>query len=282
MRWFCGTYQCLFVHGFRDLHQSRVLLYSTILPGFIEAVPYSVTITSLPVLAIFHPDLARGILIADFLLSAPFLFLHERGIWHAVNHLPDIYAYKYFGSLVCLCAGLKTTMEKLLGRTGQWRNNWENSGRADMRPRRLTKRYLRRHLDAFFRLEAEWVGLGEEPWARENFLRDNPQKWKLSSFVAVHGKPVGYAIVSQPAPGQAYLHKVLVDHDFQGLGIGDRLLEDARGRCRQRGIGTMLFKVRPDNHRANSLYRRKGVVYTGRETSADGVERYQCEWNLEA
>lgn len=280
VRWFCGTYQCLFVHGFRELNQSKALLYSTILPGFVEAVPYSVTITLLPVIALYHADLAKGILIADFLLSAPFLFLHERGIWHALNHLPDIYVYKYFGSVVCLYAGLKTTIEKILGRTGRWGNNWENSSRANIQPRQLTKRYMRKHLEAFLHLEREWIDLGEKPWSRENFLLENPQKWKLSSYVTLHGKPVGYAIVSEKAPGQAYLHKVLVDRDYQGLGIAGRLLEDTKGKCQQRGIGTIRFKVRPDNQRANSLYRKNGVIYIDREMSADGVERYLCEWIL--
>jgi ribosomal protein S18 acetylase RimI-like enzyme len=268
------------VHGFRDLNRSKPLLYSSILPGLIEAVPYSLTITCLPVIALFWPSLALGIFIADFVLSAPFLFVHERGFWHAVNHLPDIYAYKYFGSVVCLYAGLKTTMEKLLGRTGKWKNNWENSGRADMTPKPLTRRYMRRHLDAFLQLEREWVDLGEKPWSRENFLLGNPQKWRLSSYVALQGKPVGYAIVSEKEPGQAYLHKVLVDRKCQGLGIGGRLLEDARGKCQQRGIRTVRFKVRLDNQSANRLYRKNGVVYTGQEVSADGVERYLCEWKV--
>jgi len=281
LRWFCGTYQCMYVHGFRELNQSKTLFYSTILPGFLEAVPYSVTITLLPLIAFFNSDLAKGILIADFLLSAPFLFLHERGFWYAVNHLPDIYAYKYFGSVVCLYAGLKTTIERILGRTERWRNNWENSSRANMTPRQLTKRYIRQHLDTFIYLEREWVDLGERAWSRENFLLDNKRKWKLSNYVAIEGKPVGYAIVSEKTHGQAYLHKVLVDRDYQGLGIAGRLLDDTRIRCQQRGIEKMCFKVRPDNQQANSLYKKKGIAYTGREISADGVERFLCEWNLE-
>ncbi len=280
VRWFCGTYQCLFVHGLRELNQSKALLYSTILPGFVEAIPYSVTITLLPVIALYYPDLAKGILIADFLLSAPFLFLHERGIWHALNHLPDIYVYKYFGSVVCLYAGLKTTIERILGWTGRWRNKWENSSRVHIRSRRLTKRYMRKHLEAFLYLEREWTDLGEQPWSRENFLMDNPQKWNLSSHVSLHGRPVGYAIVSEKGPAEAYLHKVLVDRDYQGLGIAGRLLQDTKARCQQRGFGTIRFKVRPDNQRANSLYKKNGVSYTGREISADGVERCLCEWNL--
>jgi len=277
VRWFSGTYQSLFTHGFRELNKSKALLYSTILPGCLEAIPYSVTIASLPVIALYYPALAKGILIADFLLSVPFLFLHQQGFWHAVNHLPDIYAYKYFGSIVCLYAGMKTTIEKLSGKTGKWKNNWENSSRANIRPRRLTKRYTRKHLDAFLYLEKEWAALGEQPWTKKHFMLKAPQKWKLSSYVSLNGKPVGYTIVSQIGQGQAYLHKILVDSDYQRLGIGSLLLREAREKCRKNKIKTMHFKVRLNNERANALYRRTDVIYTAREVSLDGVERYLCE-----
>lgn len=283
VRWFSGTYQNLFIHGFRELKKSNRLLYSTILPGCLEAIPYSVTITCLPAMALYYPDLAKGILIADFLLSVPFLFLHQQGFWHAVNHLPDIYAYKYFGSVACLYSGMKTTLEKFSGRTEKWKNNWENSSRANLQPRRLTKRYMRKHLDAFLYLEKEWADLGEEPWTKENFMLKSPQKWKLSSYVSLNGKPVGYTIVSKTGKGQAYLHKILVDSDYQRLGIGSLLLGEAKEKCRENKIKKLCFKIRVNNERANALYRKNNVVYTERETSADGVERYLCEldpWEL--
>jgi cellulose synthase/poly-beta-1,6-N-acetylglucosamine synthase-like glycosyltransferase/ribosomal protein S18 acetylase RimI-like enzyme len=284
VRWFSGTYQSLFVHGFRELQNSKRLLYSTILPGCLEAIPYSVTITFLPVIALYSPALAKGILTADLLLSAPFLFLHQQGFWHAVNHLPDIYAYKYFGSVACLYSGMKTTVERVSGRTEKWKNSWENSSRANMQPRRLTKRYMRRHLDAFLYLEKEWADLGEEPWTKENFMFKNPKKWKLSSHVSLNGKPVGYTIVSETSKGLAYLHKILVDSDYQRLGIGSLLLGEAKEKCRENKIKKLYFKVRVNNERANGLYRKNNVVYTEKETSPDGVKRYLCEldpWELE-
>lgn len=280
VRWFSGTYQNLFIHGFRELKKSKTLLYSTILPGCIEAIPYSVTITCLPAIAFFYPNLAKGILLADFLLSAPFLFLHQKGFWHAVNHLPDIYAYKYFGSVVCLYAGIKTVIEKVSGRTEQWKNNWENSSRARLQPRRLTKRYMRKHLDAFLYLEKEWINLGEEAWTRDSFMLKKPHKWKLSSYVSLNGKPVGYAIVSETGKGQAYLHKILVDTDYQGLGIGSLLLRETKGKCRENTIEKLCFKVRVNNERANALYKKAHVVYADREISGDGVERCLCELDI--
>lgn len=280
VRWLSGTYQNLYVHGFKELRKSRSLLYSTILPGCIEAIPYSVTITSLPLVALYYPSLAMGILIADFVLSAPFLFFHQRGFWHAVNHLPDIYAYKYFGSLACLYSGVKTTIERISGRTDAWKNNWENSSRARIYPRRLSKRHMKKHLEDFLYLEKEWVALGEEPWTKDNFVLNKKHKWDLSSFVSLNGKPAGYTIVSQTSKEQAYLHKILVDSEYRGLGIGSLLLEDAREKCRNYGIKTLCFKVRPDNERANALYNKNGVKHVGIEISLDGVERYLCELDL--
>ena len=128
-RWFCGTYQALFVHG-RDLHKSKPLLYTTLLPGVVEATAYSATFASLPALYYFAPDVANGIVLADLLLTAPFLGLHPKGFWHGVMDLPKIYAYKYFGSLVGVYSAVKTAAEKVGGRTQSWVNNWESSSRV--------------------------------------------------------------------------------------------------------------------------------------------------------
>lgn len=126
-RWFSGTFQNLYLHGYKELKKSPGLCWTTITPGLLETVPYSIAIASIPITAFIAPDLAKGILAADFALSVPFLFMHQKGFWHAVNHLPDIYAYKYFGSLSCLYAGFKTTSEKIMGKEYKWKNHWESS-----------------------------------------------------------------------------------------------------------------------------------------------------------
>ncbi|MHC4292779.1 MAG: GNAT family N-acetyltransferase [Planctomycetota bacterium] len=280
IRWFSGTFQNLYIHGFKELRRSKTLFYSTILPGCLEVIPYSVIITSLPVMAIYYPNLAKGVLIADFVLSSPFLFFHPKGFWYAVNHLPDIYAYKYFGAAACLYAGIKTTIEKMFGNTDKWMNNWENSSRANIQAKQLTKRYMKKNIDAFLYLEKEWTGLGEKAWTKQNFILKKSKKWKLSNYVSLNGKPVGYTIVSDINKGQAYLHKILVDSDYQGLGIGSHLLEDVIERCRRNKIKKLHFKVRLDNEAANAIYRKNNVVYLLTEKSSDGVERYLCELDI--
>jgi len=129
VRWFSGTFQNLYTHGFKDLKKSKMLLYSTIAPGVAEVVPYSIVLSTLPVMAYFYPDYAKGVMLADLALSTPFLFMHPKGFFHGLIRLPDIYLFKYFGSVVALYAGTKTTYEKIMGKQENWKNKWESTSR---------------------------------------------------------------------------------------------------------------------------------------------------------
>ena len=116
---------------------------------------------------------------------------------------------------------------------------------------------------------------------KEDFLFLKPNKWKLSSYISLNERPVGYTIVSAGIRGAAYLHKILVDSDYRGFGIGALLLEDAKAKCRRRKIKKLRFKVRVQNQSANAFYRKHNVNYLRREEDADGVERYLCELRLQ-
>lgn len=280
-RWFSGTFQGIYTHG-RELNKSKSLLYSTILPGVLESIPYSMAFSSLPILACYYPDLAVGILAADLALTSPFLFFHPKGFLHGLNHLPDIYAYKYFGSVACLYAGIKTSLEKILGKENSWKNNWVNSSKAEIGTKSLKKRYMKKNFQGFLDLEKEWTALGETPWNKNNLFYKLPKKWKLSTYASSNGKPIGYAIVSQPdkKKKQAFLHKILVDRDYQGLGIGSRLFVDVVYKCKREGMEKLNFKVRTDNESAIALYRKYGVKIKEPIMCQDNVERYQCELRL--
>ena len=279
-RWFAGTFQCLFVHGFRDLNKSKSLLYSTILPGCFEVIPYSVTLTFMPLLFFLWPSLATGILIADFVLSFPFLFFHRKGFLHAVNHLPDIYFYKFFGSYVCFYSGIKTTLQVISGQKDKWVNNWENSSRINYQPISLTRGRLKKHMEDCQFIEKEWTGLGEKAWTKDNFLLNKRKKWKLSNCIVIHGKLVAYSILSQIGEKEAYLHKILVDSKCQGLGIGSLLFKDSIQKCRKHNIEQLHFKVRVENGPANAIYKKNNVSYYDKEISDDGVERHICRLSV--
>ncbi|MFH1073227.1 MAG: GNAT family N-acetyltransferase [Nanoarchaeota archaeon] len=278
-RWFSGTYQNLFVHG-KDLAQSPSLFYATIVPSVIETIPYSIVMSTLPLAAFVAPDFAKGVLTADFILSLPFLFLHPRGFCYAVAHLPHIYAFKYFGSVAGVYTGMKTLAQKILGREEAWRNAWASTSQIPILPRRLSKRFMRSHMEEFDDLEHNWVDLGETPWTDQNYLFELPEKWKLSSYVRVDGAVAGYAIVSKKNEEEAYLHKILVDARFRGTGIGKRLFEDMIRTCGNRGFKKIRFKVKVDNEQANRLYRKMGVLYEGVVACPDGVNRYECVYGV--
>lgn len=280
-RWFSGTFQNLYVHGSKDLKKSRGLLYSTIIPGVLESVPYSIAFSSLPVMAYPYPEFALGLLTADFVLTLPFLHKHPKGFLHAVNHLPDIYAFKYFGSVAALYSGIKTSFEKITGKQNSWKNNWTNSSRVIIKPRKLSKKIMEKKLNDFFYLEREWTDLGEEPWNKENFMLKKQKKWKLSSYVEIDDKVVGYTIVSEvnnhANERKAYLNKILVDKNYQGLKIGLLLFEDMKKKCKKSGIEKIIFKCRTDNEKANNFYLKDGCEIVDTEISPDKVERYLFE-----
>jgi cellulose synthase/poly-beta-1,6-N-acetylglucosamine synthase-like glycosyltransferase len=119
-RWYSGTYQCLFVHG-ADLHRSKALLYTTIMPGMLEAMPYSAMILGLPFLAALAPDFAAAFALGDVAITtAACALFYRRGLWH----VPEILVYKCFSSAAWLMAGAQVTFEWAGGRTVRWQNRW--------------------------------------------------------------------------------------------------------------------------------------------------------------
>ena len=201
----------------------------------------------MPLLFFLWPSLATGILIADFVLSFPFLFFHRKGFLHAVNHLPDIYFYKFFGSYVCFYSGIKTTLQVISGQKDKWVNNWENSSRINYQPISLTRGRLKKHMDDCQFIEKDWTGLGEKAWTKDNFLLNKRKKWKLSNCIVIHGKLVAYSILSQIGEKEAYLHKILVDSKFQGLGIGSLIFKYYVQKCIKNKIEKINFKFIVEN-----------------------------------
>jgi ribosomal-protein-alanine N-acetyltransferase len=68
---------------------------------------------------------------------------------------------------------------------------------------------------------------------------------------------VGYAILSMAA-GEAHILNLCVDSNYQGLGYGDRLLDEILMRARVAEIKEIFLEVRPSNEAAIALYQKKG------------------------
>lgn len=76
----------------------------------------------------------------------------------------------------------------------------------------------------------------------------------------------GYAIVGIHW-GVAYLHRIAVRPEVEGRGLGRALLSASINWGAANGGRVMVLNVRPDNERAQRLYRRGGFARTGTSLS---------------
>lgn len=66
----------------------------------------------------------------------------------------------------------------------------------------------------------------------------------------------------KPTPRVAYLEAISVSSSARGLGVGSRLLEDARQLSRERGCQSLVLSVVLENEAAKRLYLRDGFTVT--------------------
>lgn len=123
-RWTSGTMQCMYNEG-RGLFKNRMLAYSTILPGFIEAVFYSIPLVFIPLLFFISYKFALGFLIGDAFFSfLGTLIIMPRKFISTVIHYPQIFFFKYVNSVIFLVALAIVTTQAMFGRHAQWSNEW--------------------------------------------------------------------------------------------------------------------------------------------------------------
>jgi molybdopterin-synthase adenylyltransferase len=90
--------------------------------------------------------------------------------------------------------------------------------------------------------------------------------------VATVGGAVAGVVVLLPESDHLLLDNVAVATDFQGRGIGRRLIDFAEGEARRRGLGEIRLYTHQKMHENIALYPRLGYEETGRGTQA-GFER---------
>lgn len=123
-RWSAGTIQCIYREGIH-LPKHKKLLFTTILPGFMEAVTYSVPLVLLPLAFIFYPNYALGFLIGDTVFSlVGTLAILPRKFIKTVIHYPQIFFFKYLNAAVFLYALIKVSWQALTRNTNEWYNEW--------------------------------------------------------------------------------------------------------------------------------------------------------------
>ncbi|OBG84710.1 ribosomal-protein-alanine N-acetyltransferase [Mycobacterium sp. NS-7484] len=121
---------------------------------------------------------------------------------------------------------------------------------------------------------------GDDPWPAQAFLAELAAKHNRYTAARSDGLLVGYAGIARLGRMRPYeyeIHTIGVDPDFQGQGIGRRLLDDmlefASG-------GTVFLEVRTDNEAAIALYESAGFVNIGlrkRYYRVSGADAYTMQ-----
>ena len=101
-----------------------------------------------------------------------------------------------------------------------------------------------------------------ETWHEADFTRliENPDAYCLTALAGE--RVVGYSclwvVIESSELGNLAVHP-----DFQGRGVGARLLERNLRTCRKRGVVAVFLEVRASNRRAIALYERYGFKGIG-------------------
>lgn len=135
----------------------------------------------------------------------------------------------------------------------------------------LTAKFILKYSADILDIAADIPG---EYWTIENFLNERPLKWTLSLAVVNAGKPIAYAILSWRGEGHAHLHHFMVHRHWRGHSIGRLMIAEVEHRLLRERLYHFTLKVRVDNQRAQSFYRRYGFCLTG---TSDDYQLYEKE-----
>lgn len=118
----------------------------------------------------------------------------------------------------------------------------------------------RRHLRSVVRIEQATSG---RPWSLGLFMGELAMPATREYLVArVGAQVVGFAGM-MVVIDDGHVTTISVDPEWQGLGIGTRLLLQLARRGIERGVRQITLEVRVGNDRAQSLYRAFGFAPAG-------------------
>ncbi len=99
------------------------------------------------------------------------------------------------------------------------------------------------------------------PWTRGNFV-DCLTAGYSCWVVEVEARIVGYSIL-MAAVGEGHVLNCCVTPDWQGRGLGRRLMQKLLATAAEHGVQTLFLEVRTSNGRAISLYENLGFEAVG-------------------
>lgn len=116
-----------------------------------------------------------------------------------------------------------------------------------------------RDVDAVATVEATAYGF---PWSRGNFVDSLAAGYLAEVLDGGDEGLLGY-FVAMPGVDELHLLNITIAPVWQGRGLGSELLDAVRQHAADRGLAQLWLEVREGNHRARSLYRRRGFAEVG-------------------
>ncbi|MFQ6096336.1 MAG: GNAT family N-acetyltransferase [Armatimonadota bacterium] len=110
----------------------------------------------------------------------------------------------------------------------------------------------------------------------ERIAREAAAGRRFDVVAVCGGAIVGWAFLSPIDPDVPVLGIAVAD-DFQGRGLGARLMHTLVDEGNRRGLKGIALTVVHDNDRARSLYERFGFCVTGGHRGADGLDYLEME-----
>jgi ribosomal protein S18 acetylase RimI-like enzyme len=138
----------------------------------------------------------------------------------------------------------------------------------------FTKDLLKKHLTEIIN---EVKGFEFSNWGEENFLRDMPEKWKLSIGVFSNGALAGFSFNSNKI-NIYYIHFFYIFKKYRNTGLGKSLLNICIDSSLQNNLKTIQLMCHKDNAGALGFYLKNSFHI--KSISENDINLYLMEKNL--
>lgn len=141
-------------------------------------------------------------------------------------------------------------------------------------------RMVQEDADGVARVEAACMPV---PWSRQSFWEEASHTdayYLIARDVDRYNLIVAYAGCWVLA-NEGHITNVAVDPDYQGQGLGRRLMNELTSRVKALGVDSMTLEVRPSNTVAINLYTSLGFRSVGQRPKyyTNPVEAAEIMWN---
>lgn len=141
-------------------------------------------------------------------------------------------------------------------------------------------RMVQEDADGVARVEAACMPV---PWSRQSFWEEASHSdayYLIARDVDRDNLIVAYAGCWVLA-NEGHITNVAVDPDYQGQGLGRRLMNELTSRVKALGVDSMTLEVRPSNTVAINLYTSLGFRSVGQRPKyyTNPVEAAEIMWN---